>query len=266
MRFRAIAAAAVIVVAGVVAGLVLGGALSGGDKASGDRPAGPKLSALPAATGGSTDFSPEAVQAKPPKGTSRIATATRGSIRVYREPDAGSPRTLRRRTFEGRKLPLVFLVERKQGAWLRVHLPTRPNLSTGWVRSRDVSLAVTGYRIRVQLNRHRLTLMSGTRVVMHAPIAKGRAVSPTPTGRYYVTDLIKPPDPEGFYGPYALGLSAHSPVYTSFAGGDGQVGLHGTNQPSALGTDVSHGCIRVANRVILKLARQVPLGTPVDIA
>ena len=55
---------------------------------------------------------------------------------------------------------------------------------------------------------------------------------------------------DGFYGPYALGLSAHSPVYTSFAGGDGQVGLHGTNQPSVLGTDVSHGCIRVANDVI----------------
>ncbi len=61
-------------------------------------------------------------------------------------------------------------------------------------------------------------------------------------------------------------LSAHSPVYTSFEGGDGQVGLHGTNQPSVLGTDVSHGCIRVANRVITRLARSVPLGTLVDIA
>ena len=50
---------------------------------------------------------------------------------------------------------------------------------------------------------------------MTTKIAKGRAISPTPTGRYYVTDLIRPPDPDGFYGPYALGLSAHSPVYTT---------------------------------------------------
>jgi len=100
---------------------------------------------------------------------------------------------------------------------------------------------------------------------MRTKIAKGKAISPTPTGRYYVTDLIRPPNPRGFYGPYALGLSAHSPVYTSFAGGNGQVGLHGTNQPSVLGTDVSAGCIRVSNRVITRLAKQLPLGTPVDI-
>jgi lipoprotein-anchoring transpeptidase ErfK/SrfK len=109
-------------------------------------------------------------------------------------------------------------------------------------------------------------LFKGRRPVLRTKIAKGRAVSPTPTGRYFVTDLLRPPDPQGFYGPYALGLSAHSPVYTTFAGGDGQVGLHGTNQPSVLGTDVSHGCIRVANPVITRLARLVPLGTPVDIS
>ena len=52
---------------------------------------------------------------------------------------------------------------------------------------------------------------------------------------------------------------------TSFAGGDGQVGIHGTNRPSVLGRDVSHGCIRVRNAVITRLARLVPLGTPVEV-
>ncbi len=101
--------------------------------------------------------------------------------------------------------------------------------------------------------------------MLRAPIAVGRAVSPTPTGSYFVTDLLRPPDPRGFYGPYAFGLSAYSPVYTSFAGGDGQVGIHGTNTPSVLGNDVSHGCVRVANATIARLARTVPLGTPVAI-
>ena len=66
--------------------------------------------------------------------------------------------------------------------------------------------------------------------------------------------------------PFALGLSAHSNVYSSFEGGDGQVGIHGTNLPQAIGQDVSHGCVRVRNAVISRLARTLPLGTPVVIA
>jgi lipoprotein-anchoring transpeptidase ErfK/SrfK len=101
---------------------------------------------------------------------------------------------------------------------------------------------------------------------MRARIGVGRSLSPTPTGRYFVTELLRPPDPHGFYGPYAFGLSAYSPVYTSFAGGDGQVGIHGTSAPASIGHDVSHGCIRVANAVVARLARRLPLGTPVTIA
>jgi lipoprotein-anchoring transpeptidase ErfK/SrfK len=160
----------------------------------------------------------------------------------------------------------VFLVKRRRGSWLEAYLPTRPNRSTGWLRVRDVRLSQTAYRIQVRLRSHRLVLWKGRRAVLRTPIGTGRALSPTPTGRYYVTDLIRPPDPHGFFGPYALGLSAHSDVYTSFEGGDGQVGIHGTNRPAALGHDVSHGCIRVRNAAVSRLARAVPLGTPVDIA
>ena len=184
-----------------------------------------------------------------------IATARGRAIRV-------GGKTVRARP----GIPLTFLVKQRRGARLQVYLPARPNGSTGWLSAADVDLAVTRYRVEVRLHDHRLTLWKGTHRVITTKVAKGRAMSPTPNGRYFVTDLLRPPDPNGFYGPYALGLSAHSPVYTSFEGGDGQVGLHGTDQPSVLGTDVSHGCIRVANRVITRLARSVPLGTPVDIA
>jgi lipoprotein-anchoring transpeptidase ErfK/SrfK len=50
-----------------------------------------------------------------------------------------------------------------------------------------------------------------------------------------------------------------------FAGGDGRVGIHGTNQPWLIGSDVSHGCIRVKNGPIRRLAKILPLGTPVHI-
>jgi lipoprotein-anchoring transpeptidase ErfK/SrfK len=73
-------------------------------------------------------------------------------------------------------------------------------------------------------------------------------------------------DRAGAYGPYAFGLSAHSNVLYSFGGGPGQIGLHGTNNPASLGTNASHGCIRISNAGITKLARLLPLGTPVTIS
>jgi lipoprotein-anchoring transpeptidase ErfK/SrfK len=93
----------------------------------------------------------------------------------------------------------------------------------------------------------------------------GRAVSPTPSGTYYVVSRIRPTDTGTVYGAFAFGLSAHSNVFTRFGFGDGRIGLHGTNDPAGLGHDVSHGCIRTRNATILKLAPLLPLGTPVEI-
>ena len=42
--------------------------------------------------------------------------------------------------------------------------------------------------------------------------------------------------------------------------------IHGTNKPDGVGRNVSHGCIRVRNRVIERLAAILPLGTPVRIS
>ena len=84
---------------------------------------------------------------------------------------------------------------------------------------------------------------------------------------YYLKELLEPPDPNGAYGPYAYGLSGFSnnPELANFNGGDGIIGIHGTNQPDKIGSDVSHGCIRVSNEVITEMAASLPLGTPVEI-
>jgi lipoprotein-anchoring transpeptidase ErfK/SrfK len=76
---------------------------------------------------------------------------------------------------------------------------------------------------------------------------------------------LKQPDPSGLYGPWAFGTSAFSDVLQSFGGGPGQIGLHGTNYPQGIGTDVSHGCIRMSNTNITRLAHVLPLGTPLSI-
>ena len=121
------------------------------------------------------------------------------------------------------------------------------------------------YVVEIHLVAHKLTVSSGSRVVISVPIGEGRSALPTPTGTYFIVDLLRQPDPTGEYGPYAFGLSAFSDVLKSFGGGPGQIGLHGTSDPSSVGVSVSHGCIRVSNSMITKLAHLLPLGTKVII-
>jgi lipoprotein-anchoring transpeptidase ErfK/SrfK len=220
----------------------------------------------PAPVDAATEFSAGGAAGAADPHAAFVARARARSIAVFRTPGAALPeRRVRARHIEGHVAPLVFAVRRARGAWLKVATGRRPNASTGWIRRAEVTLATTTYRVRVELGRHRLVVMHGDRTVLRTAIAVGRSLSPTPTGRYFVTELLRPPDPRGFYGPYAFGLSAYSPVYTSFGGGDGQVGIHGTDNPGAIGGDVSHGCLRVANAVVARLARRLPLGTPVAI-
>jgi hypothetical protein len=269
---RRLLGSALVVLLVAAAVFVARGALSGGDGGGGPRGASSSPSstttgsAFPRPVTGSTTFSAGAFAARPGRDSTVIARARSASIRLYAQPGARhAPRTLTRRTQEGRRLPIVFRVVGSRGAWLHVAVPARPNNGRAWVRRSAVRLTRTAYRVVVELKRHRLVAYDGRRAVLRTDIGVGRSLSPTPTGTYFVTDLLRPPDPNGFYGPYAFGLSAYSPVYTSFAGGDGQIGIHGTDQPSALGHDVSHGCIRVANADIERLARTLPLGTPVRI-
>jgi lipoprotein-anchoring transpeptidase ErfK/SrfK len=146
-----------------------------------------------------------------------------------------------------------------------VLLPVRPNGSTGWVRAADVSVSDVPYRIQVSQSAHQITVWRGSEVFLQEPIGVGRAGTATPCGEYFLTDLLQPTNGGGAYGPYAFGTSAYSEVLTSFAGGNGQIGLHGTNDPGGLGRNVSHGCIRMSNSGITKLAQTLPLGTPLYI-
>jgi lipoprotein-anchoring transpeptidase ErfK/SrfK len=161
---------------------------------------------------------------------------------------------------------LSFLVRSLHRRRALVYLPTRPNGSSGWVPRSELRVFRDPYRVKIDLRRHRLTAWRDGSVVVRAPVGVGRAVTPTPAGTYFIVSRIRPYDPGSVYGAFAFGLSAHSNVFTRFGfGGDGRIGLHGTNDPSGVGHDVSHGCIRMTNRVILRLARILPLGTPVTI-
>jgi lipoprotein-anchoring transpeptidase ErfK/SrfK len=193
---------------------------------------------------------------------STVAHVESRVVRVYAYPRAKRPTLVLQRRDE-RGTQRAFLVRKKTKNWLRVYLPSRPNGSLGWVRRRAVRLYKNPYRLVVRLSRHKLQLWRGQELVARFPVAVGTASTPTPRGMFYVVELLKPHNPDGTYGPYSFGISAHSQVLKTFAGGDGRVGLHGTNQPDLIGTDVSHGCIRLRNEPIRRLAKILPLGTPV---
>jgi len=211
-----------------------------------------------------------------PEGSSLVATANVGHLRVLAAPGGAPVATLANPIPDGS--PLVLRVVEDvagdaggstagtPGRWLRVQLPQRPNGSTGWVAEADVRLSRTPYRLVVHRGTHRLEVWRDGALGTTYPVGIGTSVNPTPAGTYYLTELLVVPDPKGPYGPYAFGLSAFSTTLTTFAGGPGQLGLHGTNEPSKVGSDVSHGCLRLTNQAITTLAHQLPLGTPLVIA
>ena len=196
---------------------------------------------------------------------SSVAHALGQALGIYDTPGAAAARlSLANPRASG--APLVLLVVDQQPGWLKVLLPVRPNGSTGWVRADAVGVVTVDYRIVVELGAHRITAYQGADVLLSEPIGVGTAEAPTPGGLYYLTELFQPAEgPNGPYGPYAYGLSGFSEVLYDFAGGDGQFGIHGTNDPAGLGHDVSHGCIRMSNAGVTRLARILPLGVPVEI-
>ena len=151
--------------------------------------------------------------------------------------------------------------------WYKVLIPTRPNQGTAWVPAASVALTQTPMRVFISLADRTLRVENNGASVFDTTVAIGTDENPTPLGATYITELIQNTNPGGAYGPYAFGLALHSETLTEFAGGPGQVGVHGTNQPDLIGQAVSHGCVRLNNDDIQALVDlQLPLGVPVLIS
>jgi lipoprotein-anchoring transpeptidase ErfK/SrfK len=215
---------------------------------------------------------PTAPASTPPANQAHVAQAIVPELAVYDSPTATEPsRRLENPwvvspDYPDQTVPQVFLVkEQRSDGWARVLLPIRPNGSSGWVRTRDVRITPNDYRVRVELGAHTITITQNDAVVYQGPVAIGADETPTPVGEYYVRVKVRAIDPDTVYGPYAWGLSSHSDVLETFNGGDAEIGIHGNNDASVLGTNVTHGCVRMDNDAITELTKIIRLGTPVDI-
>ena len=89
----------------------------------------------------------------------------------------------------------------------------------------------------------------GSKVIKTYPITVGKMVTPTPPGSYTIINKDTNPPPP--FGVLWMGLSR--PHY----------GIHGTNDPSSIGKNQSHGCIRMYNDDVLELSSKTPIGTTV---
>lgn len=197
------------------------------------------------------------------KGT-RVALAAEGvdEIGVFGSESGGSSReSLPARTEYGTRASFAVISEK--GDRVEVRLPGRPNGRTGWMEATDVSVRSVSSGIDIDLGSRKVRAERDGEVVLEADVAIGSDRYPTPKGDFYVTDVLRSDDPA--YGDWAFGISAWSESLTDFNGGSGQIGIHGTNDPSSIGDAVSHGCIRVDNDVAAALSDVIELGTPVSI-
>ena len=116
----------------------------------------------------------------------------------------------------------------QQPGWLQVRLAQRPNESTAWVLSADMTLATTPYRVVIDLATTHLTLYKSGVAIFSAPVGVGTPAYPTPTGHYFVAFFAAPPSPG--YGPFVMVLSAHSNTITDW---------ESSAMPSSPSTDLS---------------------------
>lgn len=193
------------------------------------------------------------------------AISTVDTLAVFDQPgDSVASAYLDQRTEFGSAR--VLLVEKLAGDWVQVRLSQRPNESVGWVAARDVKIERLEVVVTVDLAARELLVIENGVITSRQTVAVGSADNPTPVGTFFVTDKLDTPNDGGAYGPYAIGLSAYSETLSEFAGGNGQIGIHGTNDPGSIGQPVSHGCIRLPNDIITILANDLPLGTMVVIS
>ena len=196
-------------------------------------------------------------------------TVVRTPTAAHAEPSAGSAVVARLGATAPEGTPNVLTVLRaRTGAdgrvWVEARLPVLPNGTVGWIRRSALGPYQT-VTTRLVIDRSRLqaTLYRNGKIIFKAPVGVGTNAWPTPAGEFTVrSELTR--YASSFYGPVAFGTTARSAVLTDWPGG-GFVGIHGTDAPQLLPGRVSHGCVRLDNRDILRLTALMPVGTPVTI-
>lgn len=151
-------------------------------------------------------------------------------------------------------------------SWAHVRLPGRPNGHAGWILTDRTRRTSTDWHISIRLSTRLVTISHGGIAERRFRAVVGKRSTPTPRGQFFVEEAVALDSSRDSGGPFALAASARSNVLQQFGGGPGQIALHGTNRlRGALGTAVSHGCIRLSTYAITWMARRIGAGTPLTV-
>ncbi len=110
-----------------------------------------------------------------------------------------------------------------------------------------------GVWIWIDIHQKSLTLYQGTEVQKRYTVATGTGETPSPIGTFRINSRFA--GELGGFGTRFLGLNVPW----------GQFGIHGTNKPNSIGSNASHGCIRMFVKDSEELYGLVPNGTKVVI-
>ena len=128
--------------------------------------------------------------------------------------------------------------------------------------------------LKVDRGRYRIALYKKLRPVQIYPIAVGQAGLETPPGLYNIANKAINPAWHVPNSPWAGDLAGtvipggipSNPLKARWLGVYDGVGVHGTSDRGSIGTNASHGCIRMLVEDVVKLYDEVPVGTPIYIA
>jgi hypothetical protein len=155
------------------------------------------------------------------------------------------------------------VVERR-GDWYAVESDVLGNGAVGWVpRTARVRLRHVRYSVEADLSARLLTLYEDGRVVFRRRVSIGSSASPTPSGRFHVTDQIS--GRRWRLGCCIVVLSGTQPRLPAGWNGGDRLAIHGSpGSSSRIGAPSSAGCLHATEQTLRVLAG-LPLGTPVVI-
>jgi L,D-transpeptidase catalytic domain len=196
-----------------------------------------------------------------PQKRSCYATAhVRRAATLHRKP-GGEPwmRVAARTEWDS---PRVLGVVRRKGGWLGVQAPELRNGEVGWLRPREARLGCTAWSVHADLSKRKVIVRRAGRTVRTMAVAIGRPGSPTPKGRFSVTDKLRVSDPGSPYGCCVLALSGHqTKLPADWPGGD-RLAVHASPDLTSIGSAASLGCLRATPRQARWLIEKIPLGAP----
>jgi lipoprotein-anchoring transpeptidase ErfK/SrfK len=119
-------------------------------------------------------------------------------------------------------------------------------------------------RIVVSIPDRKLAVMEDDRVIRVFDTAVGAPKSPSPTGIFKIVNSIA--DPTWYSKGKIVGPGKCNPLGTRWLGLSLKgYGIHGTNVPSSIGRNASHGCIRMRNHDVEELFKMVAVGDQVEL-